>query len=92
MIAGASRADADRVLVPADGKFMIPMDRKGDKGHKPFKARMRDSLIIDQLEIDADLTHQLGIPAIPEKEHLSVVNHGHVDTGKTATLVVCSSR
>ena len=66
---------------------MVPMDRTGDNGRKPFKARERDSLITDQLdkEIHAELTHRFGIPASSEKEHLAVVTHGHIVTGKTAT-------
>ena len=66
---------------------MIPMDRTGDNGRKPFKARVRDSPITDQLdrEIDAELTHPYGMPAISEKEHLSVVSYGHVVIDKTAT-------
>ena len=58
-----------------------PMDRTGDNGRKPLKARVRVSLIIDQLdrEIDAELTRQFGIPAHSEKELLS-------------PLAVCSSR
>ena len=66
---------------------MIPKDRTGDNGRRPYKAQARDSLIIDQLdrEIEAEVTHPIGMSIISEKEHLSVVTCGHVVSGKSTT-------
>ena len=66
---------------------MIPKDRTGDNGRRPYKARARDSLIIDQLdrEIEAEVTHPIDMSTISEKEHLSVVTSGHVVSGKSTT-------
>ena len=65
----------------------IPMDRTGDNGRKPLKARVRASPIIDQIdrEINAEWTRTCGTPAFSEEEHLSFVDYGRVDIGKTAT-------
>ena len=66
---------------------MIPKDKTGDNGRRPYKARARDSLIIDQLdrEIEAEVTHPIGMSTISEKEHQSVIICRHVVSGKSTT-------
>ena len=54
--AGALWAGTAHTSVLDDGKFpseqMTPMDRTGDNGCRPFNARDRDSLIVEQLDSD----------------------------------------
>ena len=66
---------------------LIPKDRTGDNGRRPYKARVPDSLIIDQFDrgIEAELTRPFCMPDISENDHLSLVTCGHVVSGKSTT-------
>ena len=72
--AGALWAGTAHTSVPDDGKFlseqMTPMDTTGDNGCRPFHARDRDSLIVDQLDKVMSEIHVRGFNRMRQDEEL----------------------